>query len=425
MQHRLTVRRPWAAACVAVVAITTVTATAAAPPAAAATTTTTAGTSITVGTSTTTPGTATGTTTSRPASTTGTSTTGTSTTGTSTTGTTATGTSTAPTTSTSTCSSSSTSTTTTAGYAPGQVVYGADFEDGSIPAWLGTSAGATVSTRAAASGAYGLEVSSAAGEAVLAFPGGARAGTYSVRLAVRAADGEPARNLVLTRSYKTVHFSPDVVVSYTMEVDDGAWQQFGLTYVTVTIVYDVAPCQNPYLPAPSSFALLPEVTTCSGAAVPASTLFVDDLAVTYVSSSTAGPTGPTQPPSGGCTPPTTPPTTTTTSARPACPVAYDITSSWPGGFLASVTLTNPTSSALTDWWLGWDFVAGETLYGSWNGGLEQNGSWTVARPPTWAGPLPPGGSWTFGLVAAGSSPQVPSYFYGFDETAGAEFCRPG
>jgi non-reducing end alpha-L-arabinofuranosidase len=82
-------------------------------------------------------------------------------------------------------------------------------------------------------------------------------------------------------------------------------------------------------------------------------------------------TTPTPTPTHGTTPTPTPtqgttPTPTSVSGA-SCSVHYAITNSWPGGFGASLTLTNTSSTTINGWSLGFSFPNGQTITKLWNG----------------------------------------------------------
>jgi hypothetical protein len=57
-----------------------------------------------------------------------------------------------------------------------------------------------------------------------------------------------------------------------------------------------------------------------------------------------------------------------------CAVHYAISSSWPGGFGASITLTNKGTSAINGWTLTFTWpAAGESIQSGWNGTFTQTG----------------------------------------------------
>ncbi|HLZ61762.1 MAG TPA: glycoside hydrolase family 6 protein [Ktedonosporobacter sp.] len=65
---------------------------------------------------------------------------------------------------------------------------------------------------------------------------------------------------------------------------------------------------------------------------------------------------------------------TTTHAASYCQVTYAVTNQWAGGFGASLTVQNTSSSAWTSWSLQFSFANGQTITQLWNGNFTQNGS---------------------------------------------------
>jgi len=60
-------------------------------------------------------------------------------------------------------------------------------------------------------------------------------------------------------------------------------------------------------------------------------------------------------------------------AAAGCRAAYTVTSQWPGGFGASVAVTN-LGDPLTGWRLTWSFPAGQAVTQLWNGTVTQSGA---------------------------------------------------
>lgn len=90
----------------------------------------------------------------------------------------------------------------------------------------------------------------------------------------------------------------------------------------------------------------------------------------------------------------------------ACTVAYSITSTWQGGFQGQVTVTNPTTSTMYGWTVGWVLANDETVNDFWNGNLSAAGSLATMRNATYNNVLPPGGSATFGFTSLENSTPV-------------------
>ncbi|WFE25277.1 cellulose binding domain-containing protein [Solwaraspora sp. WMMD791] len=98
------------------------------------------------------------------------------------------------------------------------------------------------------------------------------------------------------------------------------------------------------------------------------------------------------------------------SAAAGCSVNYAVSSSWPGGFGASVTITN-LGDAVTSWTLNWSFGAGQTVTQAWNTTLTQSGATVTARNVSYNGAIPTNGTTSFGFNGSwtGSNP-VPTAF---------------
>ncbi|MBX5451875.1 MAG: cellulose binding domain-containing protein, partial [Thermogemmatispora sp.] len=102
---------------------------------------------------------------------------------------------------------------------------------------------------------------------------------------------------------------------------------------------------------------------------------------------------PTPPPVVTQTPSPTP--TATTGA--ACRVTYSVTSQWPGGFTASITLTNSGTTTINGWTLTFAFSAGQTITQGWNATFSQQGSQVSASSLSYNAVLSPGASSTLGF----------------------------
>lgn len=102
----------------------------------------------------------------------------------------------------------------------------------------------------------------------------------------------------------------------------------------------------------------------------------------------------------------------THAASSYCQVTYSITSQWPGGFGANITIQNTSSSAWTNWSLAFTFPAsGQAVTQGWNGTFSQSGQNVTVTNMSWNGSVAanasvnPGfnGSWT------GSNPAPTSF----------------
>ena len=84
------------------------------------------------------------------------------------------------------------------------------------------------------------------------------------------------------------------------------------------------------------------------------------------------------------------------AAAAGCRVDYAVSSEWPGGFGANVSLTN-LGDATTSWRLTWSFAAGQTITQLWNGSYTQSGAQVTTTNAAWNGSVPTGGSVSFGF----------------------------
>ncbi|BBB01401.1 putative secreted glycosyl hydrolase [Actinacidiphila reveromycinica] len=100
------------------------------------------------------------------------------------------------------------------------------------------------------------------------------------------------------------------------------------------------------------------------------------------------------------------------AASAGCTVDYSVTSTWTGGFGASVKVTN-LGNAVSSWTLRWSFAAGETVTQAWNADVTLNSTQVTAGSLSYNGAVPTGGSVDFGFngsVPGSGSPTVPPSF---------------
>lgn len=74
-----------------------------------------------------------------------------------------------------------------------------------------------------------------------------------------------------------------------------------------------------------------------------------------------------------------------------CAVHYTTTSTWPGGFGASITVTDTGTAAIDGWTLKFSFPAGESVQSGWNGTFSQTGQDVTVTNASWNGAIPGGG----------------------------------
>jgi cellulose binding protein with CBM2 domain/fibronectin type III domain protein len=78
-------------------------------------------------------------------------------------------------------------------------------------------------------------------------------------------------------------------------------------------------------------------------------------------------------------------------ANSSCAVHYVVTSSWPGGFGGSITMTDKGSAAISPWTLTFTFPAGEGLQSGWNGTWSQSGQNITVQAASWNATISPNG----------------------------------
>src|SRR4051794_16776610 len=92
------------------------------------------------------------------------------------------------------------------------------------------------------------------------------------------------------------------------------------------------------------------------------------------------------------------------SAAAGCTVTYQVSSSWPGGFGANVTIKN-LGDVIGSWTLVWSFGAGQTVTQAWNTTLTQSGSTVTAKNASYNGSSATNRTAAFGSDGAGTRPD--------------------
>lgn len=69
---------------------------------------------------------------------------------------------------------------------------------------------------------------------------------------------------------------------------------------------------------------------------------------------------------------------------------YAITAQWPGGFGASISITNTGSTAINGWTLKFTFPNGQTVTQGWNGSFSQQGSTVTITNLSYNATIPAG-----------------------------------
>ena len=88
--------------------------------------------------------------------------------------------------------------------------------------------------------------------------------------------------------------------------------------------------------------------------------------------------------------------TQTASAASGCQVAYTVSSQWPGGFTASVAITN-LGSAVSSWTLGFTLPGTEAVSQGWSATYSQSGQNVTATNASYNGSLATNGSTSIGF----------------------------
>jgi endoglucanase len=103
----------------------------------------------------------------------------------------------------------------------------------------------------------------------------------------------------------------------------------------------------------------------------------------------------------------TPPTTTTTTTAPGgsatCHVTYAVTSSWQGGFQASVTIADTGTAPIRNWTLGWSFGGDQSVSNAWGATVTQSGAAVSAVNAAYDNVIGAGSSVSVGFTATYSA----------------------
>jgi len=78
------------------------------------------------------------------------------------------------------------------------------------------------------------------------------------------------------------------------------------------------------------------------------------------------------------------------SAYAQCKVVYTISSQWPSGFGAGISIQNTGTTALSSWTLTWSFANGQTISQLWNGAETQSGANVTVKNLSYNGSIPAG-----------------------------------
>jgi hypothetical protein len=104
-------------------------------------------------------------------------------------------------------------------------------------------------------------------------------------------------------------------------------------------------------------------------------------------------------------------TWTVTGAAGTCTVTYQTQSQWTGGFVASVTIANPGSSAINDWTLTFTFPGDQKITDAWNGVTTQSGEAVSIANESYNATIAAGSSTSLGFQGTWTnSDAAPSSF---------------
>lgn len=78
----------------------------------------------------------------------------------------------------------------------------------------------------------------------------------------------------------------------------------------------------------------------------------------------------------------------------ACTIGYSITNQWTPGFQFALTITNNSSTALSNWTLTWAYANGQQVTQLWNGIESQSGANVTVTNESYNGTIGPGASYT-------------------------------
>ena len=132
-----------------------------------------------------------------------------------------------------------------------------------------------------------------------------------------------------------------------------------------------------------------------------------------VPSSSATTGGPTSPPPSSPPASKSPTSSPPASSPPAstgsgCAASYHLENSWPGGFQATVTVTNHGSSSITAWTVRLTLASGQTISSLWSGVNSGTTGAITVRNASYNGSVAAGASTTFGFTATGDGSTTPT-----------------
>ena len=93
---------------------------------------------------------------------------------------------------------------------------------------------------------------------------------------------------------------------------------------------------------------------------------------------------------------------------PTCTAIAAITSTWQGGYQASVSVTNTSPIAVIPWVVSWTLPSDNLLVSGWNATVIQDSTTIIATAPSWQHSIAAGATVSIGYVASGSSSPGPT-----------------
>jgi hypothetical protein len=78
----------------------------------------------------------------------------------------------------------------------------------------------------------------------------------------------------------------------------------------------------------------------------------------------------------------------------SCHIDYTISSEWPTGFAAAITINNTGTTPISGWTLTWSFANGQTITQLWNGAQTQSGPNVTVNNLSYNANIPVGGSYS-------------------------------
>jgi cellulase/cellobiase CelA1 len=94
-------------------------------------------------------------------------------------------------------------------------------------------------------------------------------------------------------------------------------------------------------------------------------------------------------------------------APPTAQCKYEVSSSWWGGGIGSVTITNEGATTIHGWTVSWTYGDGSYIQNYWNGAVTGSSPTFTATDVGWNHDIAPGQSASFGFVFAGGSGPDP------------------